>query len=111
MADETESRAVDIDINGKLKRFDIDDPVLPAWIEERALGSGGYPHDDKLDKDKYAKQLEKLQVELASNDLQTAVLIVGQTLRSVEMSPPAGVSAKPSGTLSDACSESLGCFT
>lgn len=41
---------------------------------------------------------EKLQVELASNDLQTAVLIVGQTLRSVEMSPPAGVSAKPSGT-------------
>ncbi|CAN7156965.1 polyphosphate kinase 2 [Neorhizobium sp. LjRoot104] len=64
MADETESRAVNIDINGKLKRFDIDDPVLPAWIEEHALGSGGYPYDDKLDKDKYAKQLEKLQVEL-----------------------------------------------
>ncbi|CDZ26477.1 polyphosphate kinase 2 [Neorhizobium galegae] len=64
MADEIESRAVNIDINGKLKRFDIDDPVLPAWIEEHALASGGYPHDDKLDKDKYAKQLEKLQVEL-----------------------------------------------
>jgi polyphosphate kinase 2 len=64
MADKTESRAVSIDINGKLKQFDIDDPVLPAWIEEHALGSGGYPHDDKLDKDKYAKQLEKLQVEL-----------------------------------------------
>lgn len=64
MADETGSRAVNIDINGKLKRFDIDDPVLPAWIEEHALGSGGYPHDNKLDKDKYAKQLEKLQVEL-----------------------------------------------
>jgi hypothetical protein len=28
---------------------------------------------------------EKLQVELASNDLQTAVLIVGQTLRSVDV--------------------------
>ncbi|MBP2559873.1 polyphosphate kinase 2 [Neorhizobium galegae] len=64
MADETGSRAVNIDINGKLKRFDIDDPVLPAWIEEHALGSGGYPYDDKLNKDKYAKQLEKLQVEL-----------------------------------------------
>ncbi|WP_105438566.1 polyphosphate kinase 2 [Neorhizobium sp. T25_13] len=64
MADKTESRAVSIDINGKLKQFDIDDPVLPAWIEEHALSSGGYPHDDKLDKDKYAKQLEKLQVEL-----------------------------------------------
>ena len=33
---------------------------------------------------------EKLQIELASNDLQTAVLIVGQTLRSVDMSAPAG---------------------
>lgn len=29
---------------------------------------------------------EKLQVELASNDLQTAVLIVGQTLRAVDVS-------------------------
>jgi polyphosphate kinase 2 len=64
MADGTQSRAVNIDINGKLKRFDIDDPELPGWIEEHALGSGGYPHKDKLDKDKYAKQLEKLQVEL-----------------------------------------------
>lgn len=34
--------------------------------------------------DPVAKQ--KLQVELASNDLQTAVLIVGQTLRSIDMS-------------------------
>lgn len=41
---------------------------------------------------------EKLQVELASNDLQTAVLIVGQTLRSVEISAPSGASAEPAGT-------------
>ena len=41
---------------------------------------------------------EKLQVELASNDLQTAVIIVGQTLRSVEITPPAGPAAKPAGT-------------
>lgn len=33
--------------------------------------------------DPVAKQ--KLQIELASNDLQTAVLIVGQTLRSIDM--------------------------
>ena len=37
--------------------------------------------------DPVAKQ--KLQIELASNDLQTAVLIVGQTLRSVDVSGPA----------------------
>ncbi|ANT51883.1 caspase family protein [Mesorhizobium amorphae] len=41
---------------------------------------------------------EKLQIELASNDLQTAVIIVGQTLRSVEISPPSAAPAKPTGT-------------
>ncbi|GLS38809.1 peptidase C14 [Mesorhizobium tianshanense] len=41
---------------------------------------------------------EKLKVELASNDLQTAVLIVGQTLRSVEVSPLPDAAAKPAGT-------------
>lgn len=40
---------------------------------------------------------EKLQIELASNDLQTAVLIVGQTLRSVESTQSAPQSG-PSGT-------------
>lgn len=64
MADAAESRAVTLDINGKFKRFDIDDPVLPAWIEDHALESGGYPYDDKMDKEKYEKQLEKLQIEL-----------------------------------------------
>ena len=62
MTDVTESRAVNLEINGKLKLFDIDNPELPAWIEEHALGSGGYPYDDKMDKDKYEKQLEKLQI-------------------------------------------------
>ena len=41
---------------------------------------------------------EKLQIELASNDLQTAVLIVGQTLRSVDMSAPAGANSGDAGT-------------
>lgn len=41
---------------------------------------------------------EKLQIELASNDLQTAVLIVGQTLRSVSVPAPAGTSPAPAGT-------------
>ncbi|MGK6316297.1 polyphosphate kinase 2 [Neorhizobium sp. DT-125] len=64
MADATGSRAVTLDINGKFKRFDIDDPELPGWIEDHALESGGYPYDDKMDKEKYEKQLEKLQIEL-----------------------------------------------
>jgi hypothetical protein len=41
---------------------------------------------------------EKLQVELASNDLQTAVLIVGQTLRSVQIPAQAGTAQASQGT-------------
>lgn len=41
---------------------------------------------------------KRLQVELASNDLQTAVLIVGQTLRSVEIPAPSAGLREPGGT-------------
>ncbi|MGX5828486.1 caspase family protein [Mesorhizobium sp. 43Arga] len=41
---------------------------------------------------------KRLQVELASNDLQTAVLTVGQTLRSVEVPAPSASAAEPVGT-------------
>jgi polyphosphate kinase 2 len=59
-----ESRSVDIAIGGKQRHFDIDDPQLPDWVDERALASGGFPFEDKMNKDKYEKQLKKLQVEL-----------------------------------------------
>ncbi|MBP1841971.1 polyphosphate kinase 2 [Rhizobium petrolearium] len=64
MVDVTESRAVDLRIGGKIRRFDIDDPKLPDWVDDNALSSDGYPYDDKMDEDKYEKQLEKLQIEL-----------------------------------------------
>jgi hypothetical protein len=41
---------------------------------------------------------KRLQVELASNDLQTAVLVVGQTLRSVEIPAPSAGLPAPVGT-------------
>lgn len=41
---------------------------------------------------------EKLQVELASNDLQTAVLIVGQSLRSLDIPGQADTTPPPEGT-------------
>jgi polyphosphate kinase 2 len=59
-----ESRSVDIAIGGKQRHFDIDDPQLPDWVDERALASGGFPFEDKMNKDKYEKQLKKLQIEL-----------------------------------------------
>ncbi len=64
MNDDSADRSVDLEIDGRLRRFDIDDPDLPHWVQENALASGGYPYDDKMDKDKYEKQLKKLQIEL-----------------------------------------------
>lgn len=51
-------------IDGKARRFDIDNPDLPGWVKQQALASGGYPYDDKMDKKAYKKQLEALQIEL-----------------------------------------------
>lgn len=44
--------------------FDLNDPVLPAWIAENALASGGYPYAKKLGRRAYEEQLKVLQVEL-----------------------------------------------
>ena len=59
-----DSRAVEIKIGDKTRIFNIDDPKLPDWVDDKALESGGYPYDKKMDKDEYEETLEKLQVEL-----------------------------------------------
>ena len=59
-----DSRAVEIKIGDKTRIFDIDDPKLPDWVDDKALESGGYPYDKKMDKGEYEETLEKLQVEL-----------------------------------------------
>ena len=64
MSENAGERVVDLVIDGKERRFDIDDPHLPGWVKKKALGSENYPYDDKLDKDDYADQLEALQIEL-----------------------------------------------
>jgi polyphosphate kinase len=62
-----------ISINGKTNQFDIENPVLPSWIEENALESGNYPYEKKLDEEKYLKELEILQIELVKlQEWQTA---------------------------------------
>jgi polyphosphate kinase 2 len=55
---------VPIEFEGKTYMFDIDDPVLPPWIKESALSSGGFPYSKKKDEEEYLKELEKLQIEL-----------------------------------------------
>ncbi len=44
--------------------FDLEDPILPQWVEERALASGGYPYDDTIKDKLYEEELTLLQIEL-----------------------------------------------
>ncbi|MEK1903217.1 MAG: polyphosphate kinase 2 [Rhizobium sp.] len=64
MAEDVESRVVELEIRGKRRVFDIDDPVLPDWADEHALESGDYPYKKKLKDDEYLDELRKLQAEL-----------------------------------------------
>ena len=69
MADGQESRAVELEIDGKKRVFDIDDPKLPDWVEDKALSSDNYPYDDKVKKSDYEEALEELQEELVKVQL------------------------------------------
>lgn len=53
-----------IKVAGVERVFDIENPVLPDWVEKNALTASGYPYDKRLKKDEYEKTLEGLQVEL-----------------------------------------------
>jgi polyphosphate kinase 2 len=44
--------------------FDLDNPELSPTIEERALGSGGFPYDEEIKKKVYKGDLARLQLEL-----------------------------------------------
>lgn len=68
-------------IDGREREFDIENPVLPDWIDDKALKSGGYPHDKKLDEDEYEKTLEELQIELVK--LQKWLLATGKRCMSL----------------------------
>jgi polyphosphate kinase 2 len=48
----------------ELPGFDIDDPILPEAIAQKAIQSGGFPYDKKMKRKAYRKEVELLQVEL-----------------------------------------------
>ncbi|WP_337271363.1 polyphosphate kinase 2 [Oryzifoliimicrobium ureilyticus] len=64
MTQDVESREVELEVHGKKRLFDVDDPVLPKWIDENALESGGFPYKKKMKGDEYDEELSKLQAEL-----------------------------------------------
>ncbi|MFD1330013.1 polyphosphate kinase 2 [Mycoplana ramosa] len=57
-------KPVEIEIGGKKRPVDIDDPKLPDWVDDNALSSGGFPYQKKIGKDEYDDTLERLQIEL-----------------------------------------------
>ncbi|HUH48598.1 MAG TPA: polyphosphate kinase 2 [Mycoplana sp.] len=57
-------KPVEIEIGGKKRPIDIDDPKLPDWVDDNVLSSGGFPYEKKIDKDEYDDALKKLQIEL-----------------------------------------------
>jgi polyphosphate kinase 2 len=44
--------------------FDLDDPVLPEWVEREALRSDNYPYDAAIKEKVYESELTSLQIEL-----------------------------------------------
>jgi len=51
-------------VNDPFSSFDLEDPELPGFIRKGALKSGGFPYDEKLDKDEYDTQIYALQKQL-----------------------------------------------
>ncbi|MGV1751050.1 polyphosphate kinase 2 [Agrobacterium sp. CG674] len=64
MSENAKDRSVELQINGKTRIFNIDDPVLPDWVEDAKLTAGGFPYDKKMNREEYDKTLEALQIEL-----------------------------------------------
>ncbi len=58
------SGPVAIIYDSKSYLLDINDPVLPTWVEDTSLTSGGYPYKKKMEEAEYLKDLELLQIEL-----------------------------------------------
>lgn len=61
--------------------FDIENPELPKAIKKRAMASGGYPYDDKLDRDSYEARMYALQRQLVT--LQAHLAASGERIMIV----------------------------
>ncbi|MEN9895260.1 MAG: hypothetical protein RIR97_1112, partial [Pseudomonadota bacterium] len=53
-----ENRAVELDFDGVKRVFDVDDPVLPKWVDDAALKSGNFPYKKKMEEADYNAALE-----------------------------------------------------
>ncbi|MET0605723.1 MAG: polyphosphate kinase 2 [Beijerinckiaceae bacterium] len=63
-AKKSKSEPAPQDEGGAALPFNIADSKLPKSIDDSGFASGGYPYDDKMDEDRYEKELRLLQIEL-----------------------------------------------
>ena len=61
--------------------FDIENPDLPKAIKKHAMKSGGYPYDDKMDRDSYDARMHELQKQLVT--LQAHLAASGERIMIV----------------------------
>lgn len=55
---------VSIRVDGQMREFDIDDPILPDWVSEQAFHSADYPYAKRMKRSHYESELEQLHLEL-----------------------------------------------
>ena len=69
---------LDLTVSGKARKFDLDDPVLPDWVADKALSSADYAYDEKLKRSVYNEQMDALHLELVK--LQAHRMETGQRI-------------------------------
>jgi len=74
-------RVIELAIDGETRRFDIDDPDLPDWVDGNVLTAGDYPYDERMDRDSYDHQLRALQEQLVR--LQSHIAQSGERIIAV----------------------------
>lgn len=55
---------IEIEVDGKVRTFDIDDPNLPGWVARGHLSADGYPYKARMKRKEYEAALNALQIEL-----------------------------------------------
>ena len=73
-----EQSVLDITVSGQARKFDLDDPVLPDWVADKALSSADYAYDRKLKRSSYNEQMDDLHLELVK--LQAHRMETGQRI-------------------------------
>ncbi|MCG6113827.1 MAG: polyphosphate kinase 2 [Mesorhizobium sp.] len=73
--------SIEIEVDGKVRTFDIDDPKLAGWAERRHLSADGYPYKARLKRKEYEATLTALQIELVK--LQYWLQATGERVLSI----------------------------